>query len=85
VISVHRIVRVVGEHTSRGRDELVDHVRVAPCPVRGDLDRRWAACQRAGEERPCRRAVAARGDQDVDDLAMLVKSRDTGRSSGRRP
>ena len=28
--------------------------------------------ERAGEERPCRRGIAAFGDQHIDDLAVLI-------------
>lgn len=41
----------------------------------GDLNRRRCRLERAGEERPRCRAVAAFGDQDVDDLPMLSTAR----------
>jgi hypothetical protein len=72
VISFHAVVRVLLKDMSRGRRELVDHKGVDRRPIGGDLDRRRAAGQRAGEERPCSRAVAAFADQDVDDLTVLV-------------
>jgi hypothetical protein len=71
VISFHAVVRVLLKDMSGGRGKLVDHTRVDRRPIGGDLDRRRAAGQRAGEERPRSRAVAALADQDVDDLTAL--------------
>ena len=52
VISFQTVVRVPLEDVPRGWDELVDHARVDRRPVGGDFDRRLAAGQRAGKERP---------------------------------
>ena len=72
VISFDAVVAVLLEDMPRSRGELVDDARVYRCPVGGDLNRRRAMGQRADEECPCRRAVAALRDQDVDDLTVLV-------------
>jgi hypothetical protein len=68
VIRLHSVVRVLPELVPRGRRELVDDPRVDRRPVGGDLDRSRTTLQRAGEERPRRRGVAAFADEDVDDL-----------------
>jgi hypothetical protein len=72
VIGFDDIVRVLLEDVPCGRHELVDDPRVDRCPVGGDLDRSGPESQRAGEERPGGRTVAALGQQDVDDLAVLI-------------
>ena len=72
VISFHTVVRVLLEDMPSSGGELLDHPRIDRRPVGGDLNRRQAVRQRAGEERPCGRAVAAFRDQDVDDLAVLI-------------
>jgi hypothetical protein len=72
VISFHAVVRVLLEDVPGGWGELVDQPRVDRRPVGGDLDRGRAVRQGAGEECPCSRAVTAFGDQDIDDLSVLV-------------
>jgi hypothetical protein len=56
----------------RSRGELVDHTRIDRCPVGGDLDRRRALRECAGEEHPRRTSIATWRDQDVDDLPVLI-------------
>jgi hypothetical protein len=72
VISFHAVVRVLLQDMSRARDEVVEHSRVDRCQVGRDLNRRRSRLERADEERPCSRAIAAFADQDVDDLPVLI-------------
>jgi hypothetical protein len=72
VISFHAVVRVLLQDVPRGRGDLVDQARVDRRPVGGDLNRGRTVSQRADEECPCSRAVTAFGEQDVDDLSVLI-------------
>jgi len=72
VIGFHAVVRVLLEDIPCGWDELLDHAGVDRCPFGGDLDRSGARAEGAGEERSCSAGIAAFGDEDVDDLAVLV-------------
>jgi hypothetical protein len=56
----------------RRRSHLLHKKRVGRRPVGDDLDRSRTTLQRAGEERPRRRGVAAFADEDVDDLTVLI-------------
>jgi hypothetical protein len=58
----------------RGTDDLVDHPRVDRCPIGRDLNRRRAVPKGAGEELACSVGIAAFGNQNVDDLTMLIDS-----------
>src|SRR5256885_13874507 len=60
------------EHVSRSWHGILDHARVHRGAVRGDLDWRRAVLERTGEELSRGTGIAAFGDQDVDDLPMLV-------------
>jgi hypothetical protein len=60
-----RVVPCVGQ-------QLGDHVRQRGRAIGDDLVRLTVCEQRLREERPCRGDVTPLGDQDVDDLAVLV-------------
>jgi hypothetical protein len=72
VISFHGVVGVLLQDVPAARNQVIEHARVDRCPVGGDLRRRWSAGQRPGEERSSGRAIAAFGQQNVDDLAVLI-------------
>jgi len=55
-----------------GRHQLLDHSWVGRCPVGAHLGRVEAVLQGAGEEPASGRQVPLLGDQDVNDLAVLV-------------
>ena len=72
MVGLHPVVAVLLQDVTSTRNEFVEHPRIHRRPVGRHLDRRRAVRQRAGEERPRRRAVATLRDQDVDDLAVLI-------------
>ena len=59
VVSLDTVVRVLLNDVARGREQVVEHARVDRRPVGGDLDRRQAVREGAGEEGPRRWGVAA--------------------------
>jgi hypothetical protein len=72
VISLHAVVAVLLQDLTSARDTFVEHPLIERCPVGRDLDRRRTVRQGAGEARPRGRAVTMCGDQDVDNLAVLI-------------
>jgi hypothetical protein len=72
MISLHAVVAVLLGDVPRGRHERVDDAGVDRRPVGGDLDRRRAVREGAGEERPRSTGIAALRDEDVDDLPLLI-------------
>jgi hypothetical protein len=66
------LVRVLLYGVQRRRDQLVEDPWVDRGRVGGDLGRDRARAQRPGKEAPGGRQVTPPGQQDVDDLAMLV-------------
>ena len=54
------------------RQQLIKHSGVGRCPVGAHLTRARAVVQSAGEEPASGRQIHLLGDQDVDDLAVLV-------------
>jgi hypothetical protein len=74
VICFDRVVRVPLDGMQCRGDQLIKDSRIGRGPVGGDLGRDRARAQRPREEPPRCRQVTALGQQDVDDLAMLVNS-----------
>jgi hypothetical protein len=72
VIVLDWVVRVALDSVQRGGDQLVEDPRIGGCPVSGDLGRDRCEAQRAGKEPAGRAQVTPRGQQHVDDLAILV-------------
>ena len=72
MVGFHAIVCVLLEDVPRCWDEFVDHARIDRCSIGRDIDRRRAAREGAGEEHPCGRTVTTFGDEDVDDLPVLI-------------
>jgi len=72
VVCFDRVVRVLLDGVQRRGGQLVEDPRVGVRTVGRDLGRDHAGLQRPGEEAPRSRQVAPYGQQDVDDLAMLV-------------
>ena len=72
MISFHAVVAVLLQDVTSARDTFVEHPRIDRCPVGRNLDRRRAVGQGAGEAHPGGRAVTTFGDQDVDDLTVLI-------------
>ena len=69
----------------RRRDQFAEDPRAGRGTTGGDLGRDRARAQRPGKEAPGGRKVTPPGQQDVDDLAMLVDRPVQGRSACRRP
>jgi hypothetical protein len=74
VICFDRVVRVLLEGMQGRGDQLVEDQRVDVRPVGRDLHRDRAGLHRSDKEASCGRQVTPHGQQDVDDLAMLVDS-----------
>ena len=72
MICLDRIVRVLLDDMKRRGDQLVKDPRVGGRAVGRNLGRDRARAQRPGEEAPRGRQVTPHGQQDVDELAMLV-------------
>jgi hypothetical protein len=72
MIAFDRVVGVLLRDVRRGRDEFVEYPQVRGGLVGGHLDRRRPAPQGPGEEPTGRWGVPLLGQQDVDDLAVLV-------------
>jgi hypothetical protein len=72
VVCLDRTIRVLLNGVQGRGDQLVEDPRVDGCAVGRDFDRDRAGPQRPGEEAPGSCQVAPRGQQDVDDLAVLV-------------
>jgi hypothetical protein len=72
MISLHAVVAVLLGDVPRGRHDRVDDAWVDRRPVGGDLDRRPAVREGAGEERPRSTGIAALREEDVDDLPLLI-------------
>ena len=72
MIGLDAVVLIALEHVSRSWHGILDHARVHRGAVRRDLDWRRAVLERTGEELTRSTGIAAFGDQDVDDLPMLV-------------
>ena len=83
--------RVLGEFgddshgAQRRRDQFAEDPRAGRGTTGGDLGRDRARAQRPGKEAPGGRKVTPPGQQDVDDLAMLVDRPVQDRSVCRRP
>jgi hypothetical protein len=60
---------------TRGRHQLVEHSRVGQRPIGADLARSWAVLQGAAEKPASGHKVPLLGDQNIDDLAVLVNRR----------
>jgi hypothetical protein len=72
VICLNGVIRVLLNSVQSGRDELIKDPRIDRREVGGDLDRDRAGAQRPEEEPPGGRQVTPLGQQDVDDLTVLV-------------
>jgi hypothetical protein len=72
VICLDRVVPVLLDGVQGRGDQLVEDPRVDRRAVGRDLDRDRARSQRPGEEAPRGRQVTPHGQQDIDDLAMLI-------------
>jgi hypothetical protein len=72
VVGFDGVVGIPLEHVPCCWRELGNDARVDRCSVGGDLRRREPERQGSGEECPRSGGVAAFGDDDVDDLAVLI-------------
>jgi hypothetical protein len=72
VIGFDDVARVLLEQVPRATRQLVDDPRIDRCSIGRHLDRRLAEPHRMDEESPRSRRISALGDQDVDDLPMLI-------------
>ncbi len=72
MICFDRVIRVLLNGVQCRGDQLIEHPWVYGCTVGGDLCRDRAGAQRLGEEPPSCGQVAPHGQQDVDDLAILI-------------
>jgi hypothetical protein len=72
VVCFNRVVRVLLDGVQGRGDQLIENPRVDVRAVGRNLGRDSAGAQRLGEEAPRRPQVTPHGQQDVDDLAMLI-------------
>jgi hypothetical protein len=72
VIALAPVVLVLAGVVERQRDQLLDQVRQGRRTVGDDLDRLTVRCQGCREEPAGRGDIPMAGDEDVDDLAVLV-------------
>ena len=72
MVSFHDIVGVLLEDVPGAKSEFVDDAWVDRSPVRRHLDRGGSERHLTGEGRARSLTVAAFGEQDVDDLAVLI-------------
>jgi hypothetical protein len=72
VVALDPVVRVPRCVVSRVGDQVGDDVRQRSGAVGDDLVGSTTREHRISEERPCSDDVAASGDEDVDDLAVLI-------------
>lgn len=73
VICLDRVSCVPPDGVQRGGDQLIEHPGISGRPVGGDLGRDRASAKRPGEEPPGGGQVPPGRQQDVDDLAMLIR------------
>lgn len=72
MICLDRIICVLLNDVACGRHQLVENSRIGRCPVSGHLRRPWGVLKGAGGEPTSGREIPFLGNQDVDNLPVLV-------------
>lgn len=72
MVGFDRVVRILLGDMAGGGYQLIEHPRVGGGAVGGDFGRRRPVLECAGEESAGGRHVPLLGDQNVDDLPVLV-------------
>ncbi|MDT5012074.1 MAG: hypothetical protein QOH57_3691 [Mycobacterium sp.] len=72
MVSFDAVVGVLLQDMVSSRDEALDHAGIDRRPIRRDFDRYRSACQCSSEQRSSSLRVAARRDEDIDDLTVLI-------------
>jgi hypothetical protein len=74
MVGLDRVVGVPLDSVQSRRDQLIQDPRISRGAVGGDLGRNRPGAEHPGEEPPGCGQVPPDGEQDVDDLAVLVNS-----------
>ena len=72
VIGLDRIISVLLNNVTRGRQQLIEYPRVGGRPVGAHLSRARTVLEGAGEELAGGRQITVLGHENIDDLAVLV-------------
>jgi hypothetical protein len=72
MISFNGIVRILLHNVARRGQQLIENPRVGRRPISAHLGWAWAVVQGTGKESASGRQIPLLGDQDIDDLAILV-------------
>ena len=72
VIGLDRIISVLLNNVTRGRQQLIEYPRVGGRPVGAHLSRARTVLEGAGEELAGGRQIPVLGHENLDDLAVLV-------------
>src|SRR6266487_5528848 len=72
MIGLDRVVRIPLHGVQRRGDQFIEHPHVGRSAVGGDLGRDGARAERPGEEPPGSCQVTPVGQQDIDDLTILI-------------
>ena len=72
MISFDGIVRISFHDMARGRQQLIEHPRIGRRAISAHLDWVWALGEGTGKESASSCQIPLLGDQDIDDLAILV-------------